>query len=256
MPRLLFIHGMWSRPSVFDALRAELAAVGIESVAPALPFHDLPRGAPAPAGLGQLRLEDYVQALVPEAQALAPGLVLCGHSMGGLLAQLVAAKVRPQGLVLLAPAPSAGTGALAPAPLRALLGVATRWRWWERPTRLGERGARFAVFNRVPEAEAAPALADLTWDSGRVLAQIAFPALDRSGGARVEHRKIAVPALVLVGHEDRMTPPAVSRKTAAKLAVAGAPVTLEELPGTGHWLFHAAARPRVAAAIARFLAGL
>ena len=70
LPAILMIHGMWSRPSTFTQLRAELEAVGIRSAAVTLPHHDVPPGAPAPAALGSLRLADYVAALQREAAAL------------------------------------------------------------------------------------------------------------------------------------------------------------------------------------------
>jgi pimeloyl-ACP methyl ester carboxylesterase len=255
-PPILFVHGMWSRARVFDTLRAELLAAGIESAAITLPFHDLPRGAAPPAGLAAVTLEDYVAAAVAEARALGPDAVLAGHSMGGLVVQRAAEQLRLRGLVLLATAPSAAAQAFALSPARALSAVVLRRRWWERPTLLDARGARFGVFHRVPGDEAEEAIADLTWDSGRVLAQIAFPGCDPSAGSRVSYERIGAPSLIVVGAEDRMTPASISRRTAARLAAAGAPTTFELLPATGHWLFHRAARPRVAAAIARFLASL
>lgn len=255
-PPILFVHGMWSRPSTFDRLREELAAVGIESRAPALPFHDLPAGAEAPADLGEVRLQDYVAALVPEAKALGPH-VICGHSMGGLLAQLVATRVRPAGLILLSSAPSASAQAFALAPYRTLAGVTLGWGWWERPTLLDRAGARWGVFNRVPEAEQEGPLAELTWDSGRVLAQIAFPALDSSGGSKVDYARLSgLPCLLVCGGEDRITPHRVTARTGFALRAAGARVEMELLPGVGHWLFHDAVRPKLGQAIARFLSGL
>ena len=260
LPAILMIHGMWSRPSTFSQLRQELEAVGISSAAVTLPHHDVPPGAPAPAALGTLHIADYVAALQREAATLEGPIIVMGHSMGGLLAQLLAEKLQPKGLILLSTAPSAQAGgagaALSAASLRTMWGVTGRWGWWNEPTELGEEAARAGVFNGVPEAEIRPALAELTWDSGPVLAQIAAPFLDSDKGSRVAYERLSMPSLVVTGLDDRIVPAAVSRRTARLLAGGGARVDYEEWPNTGHWLFHDAVRPRLAAAISRFIASL
>ncbi len=260
LPAILMIHGMWSRPSTFTQLRSELEAAGISSAAVTLPHHDVPPGAPAPAALGTLRIADYVAALEREAAALDGPIIVLGHSMGGLLAQLVSEIVQPKGLILLSTAPSAQAGgggaAFSAASLRTMWGVTGSWGWWNEPTRLPEDAARAGVYNGVPEAEIRPALAELTWDSGPVLAQIAAPFLDAEKGSRVTYQRLGMPSLVITGLEDRIVPAAVSRKTARLLASGGARVDYEEWPNVGHWLFHDAVRPKLAAAISRFVASL
>lgn len=250
------IHGMWSRPSAIQALRSELAAVGIRSAAPTLPMHDVPPGSPAPAGIGTLGVDDYVAALVRDAAQLGEPPVILGHSMGGVLAQKLACAVPSAGLVLLATGPTAAASSLSLDALRSLSGITTRWGWWREPTLLSEAAARFGVLNGVPEEEARASIAELTWDSGRVLRQLAFPWADPARATRVAYARLTGPALVIVGADDRIVPPATSRKTARLLAAAGARVDYEEWPGVGHWLFHDAVRPRVSGAIARFMASL
>jgi pimeloyl-ACP methyl ester carboxylesterase len=257
MPPLLMIHGMWSRPSAFTTLRAELEAAGIASVAVTLPHHDVPPGSPAPAVLGTLKLADYVAALEREVADLGESPVILGHSMGGLLAQLLAARVAPRGLILLSTAPSAQASSMSLDAFWTMRRVTGRWGWWKAPTLLDADSARYGVYNGVPEAEIRPALADLTWDSGPVLAQLAAPWLDGDRGARVDYARLAaLPVLVITGLEDRIVPPATSRKTARLLSAAGAAVDYEEWPNVGHWLFHDAVRPRVGGRIARFMAAL
>ncbi len=259
-PALLMIHGMWGRPSAFTALRADLEAAGIRSAAVTLPFHDVPAGAPPPDGLGTTRLADYVAAVERDAAALDGRAVLLGHSMGGLLAQLLASRIQPAGLILLSSAPSAqaaGGAATSVATIRTLCRILGRkWGWWNKAIRLDEDIARESIFNGVPDSETNPALADLTWDSGAALRQMAAPFLDPDKGSRVVYERLTMPSLVIAGRDDRIVDPAVSRKTARLLAAAGGRVDYEEWPGTGHWLFHEAVRPRLVAAIARFLRSL
>jgi pimeloyl-ACP methyl ester carboxylesterase len=256
LPPILMIHGMWSRPSTFTALRAELEAAGIRSAAVTLPHHDVPPGAPAPAALASLRIAAYVSALEREAADLGEPCVVLGHSMGGLLAQLLSVRIRPRGLILLATAPSAQASTMSAGALRTMWGVTGKWGWWKEATLLDEESARFGVYNGVPEAEIRPALAELTWDSGPVLAQLAAPFLDREHGSRVAYERLVQPSLVITGLEDRIVPPATSRKTARLLSAAGSRVDYEEWANVGHWFFHDAVRPRLGASIARFMASL
>jgi pimeloyl-ACP methyl ester carboxylesterase len=254
MPPLMMIHGMWSRPSTFAALRAELEATGIRSAAVTLPHHDTPPGAPAPAALATAGLADYVLALEPALRSFGEPPVILGHSLGGLLAQLVAVRAPARALILLATAPSAEAAAFSWSAARTMMGITGRWGWWRGPTRLDERSARDGVYNGVPEEETRASLAELTWDSGRVLRQVTAPWFD--GAARVDYARLAVPSLVIVGLEDRTVPPAVSRRTARLLVGAGARTDYEEWPDVGHWFFHDAVRPRLAGAIARFVTAL
>ncbi len=244
---------MWGRPSTFALLSAELEAAGLRAVAPALPFHDVPPGAPAPPALSRLRLADYVAALVAEVEALGSLPVILGHSLGGLLAQLVAARTGAAGLILLAPAPSAQTLRPSLAQAMTLGRVTLGWGWWKKATRIDAAAARAGVLNGVPDAEAEAALAELTWDSGPVLAQIAAPFLDRDAGSRVDYARLTMPALILFGMADRIATAATARATARRLP---GPVDYEEWPDCGHWFFHDAIRPRLAARVAAFVASL
>lgn len=253
MPPLLLVHGMWSRPSAFGRLIPELEAAGIRTRAPALPYHDIPRGSPPPPELGTVRLADYVAAIEAEVRALAQPAVILGHSLGGLIAQLVAARTGAAGLILLATAPSASARAISLAQLMTLRRVTARWGWWKSPTLLDAASARAGVMNGVSEAETREAVADLTWDSGAVLAQLSAPFLDRTRGAAVDYARLTMPALVLFGMQDRIATEGTSRATARQLP---GPVDYETWDDCGHWFFHDAIRARLAERIGRFIASL
>jgi len=64
--------------------------------------------------IASLSLRDYADDLVSLVNSLDSPPLLVGHSMGGLLAQLVAARTRHTGLVAACPAPAAGINASTP----------------------------------------------------------------------------------------------------------------------------------------------
>jgi pimeloyl-ACP methyl ester carboxylesterase len=244
---------MWSTPATFDRLRPVLEAAGHATHAPVLPYHDRPASLPPPAELGRLSITAYVDFLVAEAGKLGQGEqgppVILGHSMGGLLAQLVAARVPHAGIVLLSPAAAANAQAFSTDPLRTLKAVVTKWGWWESPTLCDEAGARWGIFNGVPPAETVNEIAALVWDSGRVLAEIALPPLFGKV-TWVEYDRLSQPALVVVGSDDRTTPPGIARATARQLK---GRVDYHELPGVPHWLFWGEVEQRLAAMVVDWL---
>lgn len=246
---LFFIHGMWSTPAVWTRLRSRLEAEGWETRAPVLPWHDRDASLPPPDELGRVSVQDYVKFLVDEVALLPGPPVIIGHSMGGLLAQLLAARVDHAGLVLLSPAAAANAQAPSLAPARTLKNVVLRWGWWDKPTLCDAEGARWGIFNNVPDAVAANEIDALVWDSGRVLAEIALP-WGFGNVTRVDYARLDRPTLVVVGAEDRITPPAGARAAARQLS---GRLDYQELPGVGHWLFWGEVESRVGGMIGDWL---
>jgi pimeloyl-ACP methyl ester carboxylesterase len=241
-PPLFFIHGMWSRAQVWDKFRIHFEALGYECHAPALPGHDVSPADPVPALLANATLQDYVAALEIEIKKCEPPPVIIGHSMGGLLAQLLAVRVQPAALVLLSTGPSSAIFAFGWSPLRTLWPIARHWGYWHRATLLEPAACRYGIFNTVPADEAEAEIKALVHDSGRVLFQMSMPWLDKSRGSFVDYAKLTMPSLLICGEADRIIPISVSRATARKLP---GKTTWRELEGFGHWIIGQQGAPLV-----------
>ncbi len=249
-PPLFCIHGYWSTPATFARLKARFEADGYSVTAPALPWHDRdPSLAPAPE-IATLTVEDYAKFLVAEIEKLPAPPVIIGHSMGGMLAQIVAARVPHAGLVLLSTAATAATLVPSTATLRTMGGLMTKWGWWKAPTQIGPDAAMWGIYNGVPDDIARAEYAAHVWDSGRVLAEMTLPSVSATGATKVDYRRLDKPALVIVGTEDRITVPGISRATARKLT---GTVDYHEIAGSGHWLFWGATEIKVGDYIAGWL---
>ena len=94
MQNVLFIHGMFLNPKSWAPWEAFFRQRGYHCIVPAWPCHD---GEPAalrenaPAGLGKLSLLEVVDAM-EAAAAPYDDLVMIGHSVGGLVVQMLAAR--------------------------------------------------------------------------------------------------------------------------------------------------------------------
>lgn len=102
-PPIVLIHGACSRPGHFDVWREMFMRAGYECHAPALPGHDPSRR----DVLRQACFRDYVSDLIDIVLALGGPAVLVGHSLGALIARMVAAEADVKALLLLAPSPLA-----------------------------------------------------------------------------------------------------------------------------------------------------
>lgn len=126
---VVLIHGAWGRGEQWAAVRAAFEELGYKGHAPTLRYHQLPMHEGA-IKIAPLSLRDYTDDLVGFVSALDSPPLLVGHSMGGLLAQLVAARTRHAGVVAACPAPAAGIWGLTPVALRVSLPHLLRPRPW------------------------------------------------------------------------------------------------------------------------------
>jgi pimeloyl-ACP methyl ester carboxylesterase len=106
--RIVMIHGMWCGSWVWNNYQPFFKDKGYACHTPVLRYHDIsPNDTPDPA-LGTTSLLDYVQDLQEYISSLDEEPVIIGHSMGGLIAQMLGARGRAKALVLLTSAPPSG----------------------------------------------------------------------------------------------------------------------------------------------------
>jgi pimeloyl-ACP methyl ester carboxylesterase len=224
------IHGMWSRGWVWDEFRKPFEQAGYTVHAPTLRHHEL---GVVEAALGRTGLRDYVEDLAAFIATLPCKPVLVGHSMGGLLAQLLAARGLAESAILICSAPPRGVFPVRPVMLPGTARIFMRPGFWNRPIRLSPWEARYAVYNRLPRAAADDQIARLVWESGRAAGEIVFAFAQPGGAAALDYNAHATPLLSLAASDDRIVPPAVCRENARRY---GARCSYREYRGHGHWL--------------------
>src|ERR1051326_7457957 len=191
-PPVMMIHGGFCGPWAFDRWAGKFESAGFTVKRPALRFHD--RKDP-PQALGTTSLLDYAADLETEWDDEAP--ILIGHSMGGLLAQMLAARREVRALVLLAPSPPWGIPPSTLFEIAAAQALLLKVGFW---TQILDPDAGYATrhtFNRLPAAERDKMAAKLVPESGRATFETMHWGLDMARASEVDARKVDCPVLLL-----------------------------------------------------------
>ena len=108
LPQILFIHGQFLTTRVWDAWRNYVDALGIGSLAQAWPgprAFDVARRVSSPKDLKPLELDDVLEHYVEVVEAMAEPPIIIGHSLGGLIVQLLIQRGMGAVGVAIAPTP-------------------------------------------------------------------------------------------------------------------------------------------------------
>jgi alpha-beta hydrolase superfamily lysophospholipase len=228
----MMVHGMCCTGDVWSNFRSFFEARGARVFTPTLrPDARVTIMGKPKAELRALGFADYVRQLEGEAAAIADETgtrpVVIGHSMGGLLAQVLAERGCVDAAVFISPSAPADVrdpvtklfwSAIS---LSNTLGIAP---WAIRSNR---RMVDRTVFNAVPEAERQAAYEAFVYESGR--------AFNDLGNWPVDERRIRVPVLTVAARLDRLVPAKLVRLTGKKYAAIGG--DFREYAEHGHWLY-------------------
>ena len=194
-------------------------------------FHD--SGREPPAALGKTSLIDYASDLEKLIKTLPETPILVGHSMGGLLAQMLAARGLARACVLLAP--SAPWGVL-PSTLFEVASAQTlllTGDFFSGPIAPNSRVARANALDKLDKEERRAIYARFVPESGLATFEVMQWALDMRRASHVRARDVACPVLCLVGSDDRINPPSTVSRIAARYQ---GRALFEQFDGFSHWL--------------------
>ena len=208
------IHGMWNGGWCWDELRNFFEGKGYSCFAPTLRFHDVDPKEPPHPELGTTSLLDYAADLENEIRKLDHLPIIMGHSMGGLLAQILAGRGLASALVLLAPAPPRGILALKWSALRGVWSCITRRCFWRKPCRQTYEEAAYSTMHLLSEEARKEMYEKMVFESGRAVYEIGLWFLDHNRASEVKFENVTCPVLIIGGIQDRLVPISVVRKIA------------------------------------------
>ena len=248
-PTVIFVHGMYMTPASWSHWRDWFQARGYDTRAPAWPGrHGEPaalRASPDPA-LRSLDLPQVVDVYRREVASLDQPPILIGHSMGGLVVQLLLQEGLGAAGVAIDSAPPKGLSSTRWSFLRSNLPVLSPGKAPINPT-LAQ--FRYAFAHTLPEDEVA-----------RIYAQYVVPESRQVGrgpttaAARVDFTRARPPLLLIAGEEDHIIPASLVAAQADRYARGPSVTTLRSFPGRVHWIVGQEGWEEVAEAVAGWLA--
>ncbi|HJW41449.1 MAG TPA: alpha/beta hydrolase [Rhizomicrobium sp.] len=225
------IHGAFCGPWAFETFRRPFEKAGWRVHAPALRHHE--HGARPSRALGTTSLADYLRDLEKFVAGLDAPPVLLGHSLGGLLAQMLAAKGLARALALLAPCPPWGVLPSTAFEIASAGTMLLAGDYWNQPLKPDYGIAAAHSLDRLPPTERHRIFSHFVPESGLATFEIMHWAFDVKRAALVHPESVTCPILCLVGSYDRINPPATVKRIAERYK---GRALYEELQGHSHWL--------------------
>ncbi len=232
-PPVVFIHGTNAGPWTMRNFLDSFAAKGFACHAPAYRFHDQATSDAQTQALVGVSIADYVEDIAQSINALGQKPVLVGHSLGGVVAQKLAARDLAAAVVLLNS--SVVHGALPTTDAERALGKAlmASGPFWERTLLPDFETMATYGLNRLPKATQRAVFDRLRPESGRVLFELFFWMFDTNLTTNIDFAAVKCPLLFISGTDDRAVPPSTARWVAAQY---GDRAAFHPAESRGHYL--------------------
>ena len=222
------VHGAFCGGWAFDAFREPFETTGYLCLTPDLRGHG--PGARL-SDVAQISMSDYAADIAAVIAAEPRPPVLIGHSLGGLVAQMAAAKAGVAALILLAPSAPQGVAGSSLEEAASAFGLYALGPFWSQAVKPDDAVAHLYSLDRMGKAEGQAVAGRMVAESGRALFETLNWWLDPFMTTQVDAARIKAPVFAASGSADLIHPPSTVRQTAARL---NADVRVFE--GMSHWL--------------------
>ena len=230
---IVLIHGMFMNSLCWEHWIERYQARGYKCFTPAWPGRDKPvetlRNDHPDPKLPQLQLSDVVEHLDGFVRSLDEKPALIGHSMGGLVVQLLLQRDLAAAGVAIDPAPPQGVFTTKWSFIKANL-PAINPLLLHRPALMSFKQFQYAFVNTLPEDEQR---AD--YDRYVVPESRRVPTQSLTSVGRVDFRRPHPPLLITAGQKDHIIPASLNRTNFLKYRGSSV-VDFKEFPGRDHFL--------------------
>ncbi|MCB9795158.1 MAG: alpha/beta hydrolase [Alphaproteobacteria bacterium] len=232
-PDLVFIHGMFMTPKCWEGWMARAQARGLSCEAPAWPEHEASVAEqkarhPYPP-LGALTLDAVLASYRERLSKLDRPPAIVGHSMGGLVVQLLLQEGLARCAVAVHPAPPKGVVALSWSFLKSNWGVINPFAKADEAWLPTLDQFAYGFSNGLPEDLQAQAYAELFVPESRQVGH--GPTTDV---AEIDFSKPHAPLWIIAGGADNMVPAAINEKNHQRYVKGGQPCEFEVMPQRTH----------------------
>lgn len=227
------IHGMWGGSWCWEKYKKFFESKGYTCITPTLRYHNIAPNSIPNKLLGTTSLSDYVDDLKIEVKKLKNNPIIMGHSMGGLIAQILCSQGFAKFLILLAPAAPYGIISIRLSVIKSFYSYFFKWKFWKRPHKQKFKETIYSSLNLLSHREQEKIYKKFVCESGRSIAEIGLSIFDKRKTSDVDENKITCPVLIISGAKDRITPTSVVKKIAKKYQSVS---TYKEFINNAHWV--------------------
>jgi pimeloyl-ACP methyl ester carboxylesterase len=248
---IVFVHGMFMTPLCWEHWVDFFQAQGYSCIAPAWPGRNAPvdtlRQAHPDPQLGKLTLSAVVEYLTAIVSKL-DNPILIGHSMGGLVVQLLLQKDLAAAGVAIDSAPPAGV-------------ITTKWSFlksnWpminpfvsrSTPRAMSLADFQYAFVNGLPVDEQRAAYDRYVVPESRMI-----PRESLGKAAKIDFKKVHAPLLLTAGSDDHIIPASLNRTNYLRYQRSPSITDFKEFPGRVHFTIGQKGWEETADYIARWL---
>ncbi|MCV0427974.1 MAG: alpha/beta hydrolase [Roseibium sp.] len=230
---IVFLHGTNAAPWTMAPFSDYFLERGFDCHSPTYRFHDLADTEARSEALKGTSIKDYVDDIADFIGTLDHRPIVIGHSLGGLIAQLLSSRGLIEAGVLINS--SIINGTLPTTDMERALGKGfmSAGRFWEEaPGQDFELLAAYGL-NTMPEHQQHEICDRLSTESGNVLYELFFWMYDINQTTKVDFSKAKAPLLFLSGTEDKVVPPSTAKTMADRY---GDLATFVEIEGRCHYM--------------------
>jgi len=235
---VVLIHGLWMTPRSWEPFRQFCEERGYRVLAPPWPrlqgsVENVRRDPSALAGLGSAEIINHYDNAV---RLLDEPPILIGHSLGGLVVQVLLDRGLGAAGIAIDSAPPKGVWRLPLSQVKALLPVLSNPLSYWQTVPLTYRQFRYAFANTMSEGEARTAFTRYAIPApGRPLFEGAFASLNPWSATAVNYANgERAPLLLVAGTDDHTIPPSVVRANYYQYGRSKAITSFKEFPGRSH----------------------
>ena len=225
------LHGAFCGGWSFAKWRAAYEAHGLGVHVPTLRHHASEQE--AQRSLRGISIRDYCDDVCALLESFESAPIIVGHSLGGLVAQMLAAKGRARALILLAPLAPWGIFPSTAFEWMAMQMLCWEGAFWKKVLQPRRSIAAAHALELVPEEERTAIVDRLVPESGQAIFEAMHWMRDANKATFVDQRSVTCPVLCLAGARDRIVSPSTVRRIARRY---GGRARYELLCGHGHWL--------------------
>lgn len=232
---VIFVHGMFMTPASWAHWQKYFESRGYKTLAPAWPYHegkpsDL-RAAHPNAQLGKLKLDDVLESYRKVIREQKEKPILIGHSMGGLIVQLLTQEGLAAAGIAIDSAPPKGLISLKYSFLKSNWGVISPFANKEEPLLFTQEQFNYAFVHTLPEAEQKAVYDAFVVPESRLVGN--GPTTDV---AAIDYTKARSPLLLIAGEMDHITPASMNYSNFQKYETSPSRTEFQLFKGRTHWI--------------------